>query len=77
MRLIPDLAACGHDPEEQLRRSGWAGAPAGLVDVALAGLAGRAWRDGHRPEPPEVPGLRRMQREQAGHLLRWLEGRMS
>ncbi|GAA4606565.1 hypothetical protein BJY16_005895 [Actinoplanes octamycinicus] len=72
VRLAPDVAACGHDPEQLLRRSAWADAPDDQVNVALAGLAGRAWRDGHLPE---VPGLRRMQREQGRHLLRWLSRR--
>jgi hypothetical protein len=45
------------------------------VNVALAGLAGRAWREGHLPDLPAVPGLRDMQRVQAFHLLRWLESR--
>ncbi|MEU4426515.1 aminoglycoside phosphotransferase [Actinoplanes sp. NPDC024001] len=73
VRLAPDLAACGHDPEQVLRRSCWRDAPAGDVNVALAGLAGRAWRDGHLPD---LPGLRRMQREQGLHLLRWLDRRL-
>ncbi|MCY1145019.1 phosphotransferase [Actinoplanes sp. Pm04-4] len=73
VRLLPDVAACGFDPEELLRRSCWADAPAEDVNVALAGLAGRAWRDGHRPGDP---ALRRMQREQAYQLLGWLASRV-
>jgi len=77
VRLLPDLAACGHDPQRLLARSCWADAPTDGVDVALAGLAGRAWREGHLPEVPELPGLRRMQREQGLHLLKWLGSRLS
>ncbi|WP_328473656.1 aminoglycoside phosphotransferase [Actinoplanes sp. NBC_00393] len=76
IRLAPDLAACGHDPEQLLQRSCWQDAPARDVDVALAGLAGRAWREGHLPELPDLPGLRHMQREQGSCLLRWLESRL-
>ena len=75
VRLAPDVAACGHDPEALLRSSPWAGTPEDHVNVALAGLAGRAWREGHLPDLPDVPGLRDMQRAQAFHLLRWLESR--
>ncbi|WP_308201211.1 phosphotransferase [Paractinoplanes maris] len=71
VRLAPDVAACGHDPAALLRAT-WPDAPADHVDVALSGLAGRAWRDGHLPGDPR---LRHMQREQATHLLRWLESR--
>lgn len=77
VRLAPDLAACGHDPEDLLQHSPWGAAPATDVDVALAGLAGRAWREGLLPESPTLPGLRGMQREQALHLLRWLESRLA
>jgi hypothetical protein len=73
VRLLPDLAACGHDPEEVLRGSCWRDAPAEDVDVVLAGLAGRAWRDCALPGEPR---LRRMQREQAGALLAWLDARL-
>ncbi|MEU4626599.1 aminoglycoside phosphotransferase [Actinoplanes sp. NPDC023801] len=73
IRLLPDLAACGHDPEAVLRRSCWRDVPADDVNVALAGLSGRAWRDCARPGEPR---LRRMQREQAEHLLAWLDARL-
>lgn len=76
VRLGADVAACGHDPEVLLRRSCWADAPDDAVDVALAGLAGRAWREGGLPDAREIPGLRRMQREQGLHTLRWLEARL-
>jgi hypothetical protein len=72
VRLLPDVAACGHDPEGLLRRSCWRDVPDEDVDVALAGLAGRAWRDCALPGEPR---LRRMQREQAEHLLAWLSVR--
>lgn len=77
VRLGPDLAACGLDPEDLLRRSPWGDAPAADVDVALAGLAGRAWREGLLPDLPHLPGLRPMQQEQALHLLRWLAARLA
>lgn len=77
VRLAPDIAACGHDPEQLLRRSCWSDAPADSINVALAGLAGRAWRDGNLPDIPELPGLRRMQREQGLHTMRWLQARLS
>lgn len=76
VRLAPDLAASGHDPQALLLGSCWAEAPVDAVDVVLAGLAGRAWREGHLPEVAEIPGLRRMQREQGLHTLRWLERRL-
>lgn len=73
IRLLPDLASAGHDPETVLRRSCWRDTPDEDVNVALAGLAGRAWRD------CALPGelrLRSMQREQAEHLLSWLDSRL-
>ncbi|BCY10381.1 aminoglycoside phosphotransferase family protein [Actinoplanes sp. L3-i22] len=73
IRLAPDVAACGHDPEDLLRRSPWHDAPHHHVNTALAGLAGRAWRDGHQPGPPT---LRHMQREHGHHLLSWLARRL-
>jgi hypothetical protein len=77
VRLAPDVAGCGHDPETLLRRSPWAGAPDDHVNVALAGLAGRAWREGLLPDVPGLPGLRRVQREQGLYLLRWLGARLA
>lgn len=73
VRLLPDLALCGHDPEAVLRRSCWRDTPAEDVNVALAGLAGRAWRDCALPGRPR---LRTMQREQAEQLLSWLDTRL-
>ncbi|WP_307834371.1 phosphotransferase [Paractinoplanes lichenicola] len=73
VRLGPDVAACGHDPEWLLRACR-PDAPADGVNVALAGLAGRAWRDGHLPGPT---ALRHMQREQGLHTLRWLAARLA
>jgi hypothetical protein len=74
IRLAPDLAACGHDPEHLLRQSPWPDAPHDDVNATLAGLAGRAWRDGHLPGPA---ALRHMQQEQGLHLLRWLHRRLN
>ncbi|MBM2618197.1 aminoglycoside phosphotransferase [Actinoplanes sp. LDG1-06] len=72
VRLAPDVAACGHDPE-QLLLSCWPDAPPDAVNVALAGLAGRAWREWHLPGPRR---LRDMQREQGLQTLRWLATRL-
>jgi hypothetical protein len=77
VRVAPDVAACGHDPERLLRSSPWRETPDEHVNVVLAGLAGRAWREGLLPEAPDLPGLRRMQREQGLHTLRWLEARLA
>ena len=77
VRLGPDLAANGqHDPEVFLSRSAWGDAPRDGVDVMLAGLAGRAWRDGHLPDVPGLPHLRRMQLEQGDAALHWLARRL-
>ena len=78
VRLAPDLAANGgHDPQVFLTASAWgADAPREGVDVMLAGLAGRCWRDGHLPEVPGLPGLRAMQRDQGQATLRWLAARL-
>ncbi|MBG0568231.1 aminoglycoside phosphotransferase [Actinoplanes sp. NEAU-A11] len=73
VRLAPDMAVSGHDPEAVLRRSCWADADPHAVNAALAGLAGRAWRDGHLPGPP---ALRRMQLQQAVPTLAWLGRRL-
>lgn len=78
VRLGPDLDAHGgHDPESFLAGSAWGDAPRDHVDVLLAGLAGRAWRDGHLPDVPGLPHLRRMQREQGDAALRWLARRLA
>jgi hypothetical protein len=77
VRLAPDLLANGNnDPEEFLNASAWADSPRDDVDVMLAGLAGRCWRDGHLPDEPTIPHLRRMQREQGDAILRWLAQRI-
>ncbi|SNT37722.1 hypothetical protein [Rhodococcoides kyotonense] len=76
VRVAPDIAACGYDPERFLRKSAWVDPPQRDVDVVLAGLAGRAWRDGHLPAPPGLPHLRRMQLEQADATLWWLASRL-
>lgn len=76
VRLLPDVAASGHDPQTLLGASCWAQAPPADVNVALAGWAGRAWREGHLPEVPGLAGLRAMQREQGLHTLRWLQERL-
>ncbi len=73
VRLAPDMAESGHDPEAVLRRSCWADAEPHAINVALAGLAGRAWRDGHLPD---LAGLRRMQLQQAVQILVWLGRRL-
>nr|WP_268871686.1 phosphotransferase [Actinoplanes utahensis] len=73
IRLLPDVAACGIDPEAVLRRSCWREVPDEHVNVALAGLAGRAWRDCVLPGERR---LRRMQAEQADGLLAWLSARL-
>lgn len=48
VRLAPDVAASGFDPEAVLRHSAWTDADHHGVNVMLAGLAGRCWREGHR-----------------------------
>ena len=73
VRLAPDMADCGFDPEILLRGSCWADADPHEVNVALAGLAGRAWRDGHLHD---LPILRQMQRQQAVQTLLWLGSRL-
>lgn len=77
VRLGPDLSAHGnHDPEAFMDGSAWSDAPRDGVDVMLAGLAGRAWRDGHLPDVPNLPLLRRMQLEQCFATLGWLANRL-
>ena len=73
VRLAPDMADSGFDPEALLRRSCWAEADPHAINVALSGLAGRAWRDGHLLD---FPSLRRMQRQQAIQTLLWLGSRL-
>lgn len=75
-RVAPDIAASGHDPERFLRASAWRDAPPNGVNVVLAGLAGRAWRDGHLPAVEGLPQLRPMQLEQGDMTMRWLASRL-
>jgi hypothetical protein len=44
VRLAPDVAASGFDPEAVLRHSAWNDADDHGVNVMLAALAGRCWR---------------------------------
>lgn len=77
VRLGPDMAAHGGiDPESFLSSSAWSDAPREGVDVMLAGLAGRCWRDGHLPDEPGLPHLRPMQLGQGDATLRWLARRL-
>ncbi|SIN77985.1 aminoglycoside phosphotransferase family protein [Agromyces cerinus] len=76
IRLIPDIAADGFDPEAVLAASAWSDADPHGVDVMLAGLAGRCWRDGHAPAVPGLPQLRPMQLLQGDMTLRWLARRL-
>ncbi|MGC0363876.1 hypothetical protein ABH922_001860 [Rhodococcus sp. 27YEA15] len=76
VRVGPDIAACGHDPETFLLSSAWSEAPRHNVNVVLAGLAGRAWRDGSLPPLIGAPHLRSMQREQGEASLHWLAARL-
>ncbi|WP_218019804.1 phosphotransferase [Rhodococcoides yunnanense] len=76
VRVAPDIAASGYDPERFFQTSAWRDAPPDGVDVVLAGLAGRAWRDGFLPAVPDIPHLRSMQRDQADATLRWLASRL-
>lgn len=76
VRLAPDVAADGFDPEAVLAASAWADADPHGVDVMLAGLAGRCWRDGHLPALPGLPQLRPMQLLQGEMSLRWLARRL-
>jgi hypothetical protein len=75
VRLAPDVAAGGFDPERVLQNSAWADADPHAVNVMLAGLAGRCWRDGHLPAVPGLPQLRPMQLLQGDQTLRWLARR--
>lgn len=76
VRVAPDIAASGHDPEQFFLSTAWNDAPPDSVNVVLAGLAGRAWRDGYLPDVPGIPQLRPMQCEQADMTLRWLATRV-
>lgn len=75
VRLAPDVAASGHSAELVLANSAWADADEHSVNVMLAGLAGRCWRDGHLPDVPGLPQLRPMQLLQGDMTLRWLADR--
>ena len=75
VRLAPDVAASGHSAELILQHSAWADADEHSVNVMLAGLAGRCWRDGHLPDAPGLPQLRPMQLLQGDMTLRWLADR--
>lgn len=75
VRLAPDVAASGFDPDAILKNSVWADADEHSVNVMLAGLAGRCWRDGHLPDAPGLPQLRSMQLLQGDMTLRWLAER--
>jgi len=75
VRLAPDVAASGFNPEIVLKHSAWTDADDHGVNVMLAGLAGRCWRDGHLPEVPGLPQLRPMQLLQGDMAMRWLAAR--
>lgn len=75
VRLAPDVAASGFDPEVLLKKSAWSDIDDHGVNVMLAGLAGRCWRDGHLPDIPGLPQLRPMQLLQGDMTLRWLAER--
>ncbi|MBF4633421.1 phosphotransferase [Agreia pratensis] len=75
VRLVPDLAADGFDPQVAFETIGRSDANEREVNVMLAGLAGRCWRDGHLDAVPGLPQLRPMQRLQGDMTLRWLAQR--
>jgi hypothetical protein len=75
VRLVPDLAADGHDAQSAFHQLAWADADEHGMNVMLAGLAGRAWRDGHLEAAPGLPQLRPMQLLQGDMTLRWLAQR--
>lgn len=75
VRLAPDVAASGFNPETLLRHSAWMDADHHSVNVMLTGLAGRCWRDGHRPNVAGLPQLRPMQLLQGDMAMRWLATR--
>lgn len=75
VRLVPDLALDGLAPERTFRQIYASDADEHAVNVMLAGLAGRCWRDGHLEAVPDLPGLRPMQLAQGDMTLRWLAER--
>lgn len=75
VRLVPDIAASGLDPEQMLLRIAGPETPKHEVNVMLAGLAGRCWRDSHLPAVTGLPQLRPLQSLQADMTLRWLAQR--
>lgn len=75
VRLVPDISADGFNPERLFQSLTGSEAPAHGVNVMLAGLAGRCWRDGHLGAVPGLPQLRPMQRLQGDMTLRWLAQR--
>jgi hypothetical protein len=78
VRLVPDLAADGLDPERAFQAITMPDSRSHdhAVNVMLAGLAGRCWRDGHRAPVPGLPQLRPMQLTQGDMTLRWLAHRL-
>jgi len=74
-RLVPDLAADGLDPQLAFEAIAGSDANEHEVNVMLAGLAGRCWRDGYLDAVPGLPQLRPMQRLQGDMTLRWLAQR--
>jgi hypothetical protein len=75
VRLVPDLAADGLDPQLAFEAIAGSDANEHEVNVMLAGLAGRCWRDGYLDAVPGLPQLRPMQRLQGDMTLRWLAQR--
>ncbi|KJC63891.1 Phosphotransferase enzyme family protein [Agreia bicolorata] len=75
VRLVPDLAADGFDPQAAFEAIAGREANEHEVNVMLAGLAGRCWRDGHLAAVPGLPQLRPMQRLQGDMTLRWMAQR--
>lgn len=75
VRLVPDIAADGFDPERLFQNIAAPEAQAQEVNVMLAGLAGRCWRDGHLDAVPGLPQLRPLQRLQGDMTMRWLAQR--
>ena len=75
VRLVPDISADGFDPEQLFQSLTGPETPEHEVNVMLAGLAGRCWRDGYLGAVPGLPQLRPMQRLQGDMALRWLAQR--